>query len=519
MQQSALNYDKVMKPVTRAVESLKRDKELKRQFSEVIKKVEKLESAADDITKFKSVVDEKSYDQKVCLLKNLQQACANAINEVTRRSKLMSKEDPKKKVSDNPALEALASSLDAFKCQADKDLEAFDKWFNKESKPGTFEVNVPRDVTDMIAMADAKGRIGMPSDQSFDATITLSYKDRVPNLGTTLEKKGHEFVGEIGRALAPLKQDVARAFKAWNTEFAKIESKFERQEAEELFKTINKWFSEKLPKLVEPALKAAAKQALKDACSGMDGPKDVESKVDIEVKCDYSNIAEFKLKFPDNPADDLTKSLSKSFDSMASAEKGYNEAVKAILGNYKAVGDSIEELQKELQAGAKNPGDAKRKFDPDERLKAMSKATSELESNLKDGVKSSEALAGYLAPINKKLTDSKGALKDNATIKTADVERLSKDLSAALKELKGPVPGQLKKLDESVKASKEIQDTVTGLGGSDKSLPKAEDLKKALATIKKASAAFSTKPAEVQKSLTIPVDVDKLKSLTENLKS
>src|SRR5262245_28951409 len=100
MQHSSLNYDKVMKPVTRAMDALKRDKELRR--SSLMKQLDNLASAADDVAEFTSVVDEDSYEKKVKLLQKLQNKCADAIAEVKQLTN---------KSGANPAVEELISPL------------------------------------------------------------------------------------------------------------------------------------------------------------------------------------------------------------------------------------------------------------------------------------------------------------------------------------------------------------------------------------------------------------------------
>jgi hypothetical protein len=532
MQHSSLNYDKVMKPITRAVEALKREKELKRELSGVIKEVNNLESAADKVAEFKSVVDEKSYDDKVKLLNSLQKACGDAINEVKCLSKSLdkSKDKPKDKSKDvvnyKPALEELTDGLVKVQEQTKKNLGDLTSWFSKASKPGECEIKVPRDVTDMIEMADARGRIGMPSDQSFDATISLSYA-KSPTLGDMLEKNSREVIGEIGRALKPLKQEVAKAFKVWNSEFAEIEKQFDRPAAEKLFKTMNDWFSGKLPTLVEPALKEAVKQAVKDVCTQDRLLKDAWSEVKINVACDYGNIAEFVLKFPDNPAEDAAKSLGKQFDSMESAHKGYTDAIKLIMTHYESIrssSDTIRKLLADLQTALKRGGNAQAIFDKDKRLreqesKNLGSAITGLETALKDGEHGRSELAKHLEPVKKKVEDPKAGLKDNATIKPAELDKLRKLLTATMEQLNGSVK---KKLDEQhaiVDAAKNIQTGFGELGSRDKSPPSADDVQKLITDVKKASDSFSAKPSDLHKELTVNAELSKLRSLSENLKS
>lgn len=504
MLNAALKYDKLMKPVTRAMDALKREKELKRKLSEVFKQVDNLESAADEVEKFKSVVDEKSFDEKVKLLDNLSKACEKASGALKDLSK--KKGDKQGEIGEIPAVEGLAGALEDFQKEVDKNLKDVKKAFNAEARDDEFKFEVPEDLTDMIELVDGNSGIGLPSDQSFDATITLSW-DKIPNLGATLKKSEREFVGEIGKALQPLKQEVAKAFKMWNSEYEKIEAAFNKAEGEKLFKTINKWFTDRLPNVAKPALEDATKQALTKICSRTDGLKGADSKVKIDVADKYSNIAEFVLEFPDNPAKDLAKAAGKE-----SSEKDFNKAVKAIVLDYKSLSEAVEKLQKE----AKKSGDAKSKFDPAKQLDEISKATSELESDLKDGTKSSEGLADYLAPINKKFNDSKDSLKSKP-----DFDKLSKELSEALKRLKkgdGPIPARLKKLGETVADAKDIQTAIKELGGGGKSSPSADAQKKAFDLIdKKAKSSLSESPADVQKALTVSLDVDKLKSFVEKL--
>jgi len=526
-----MNYDKVLKPVTRAAESLQRDKDMKRQFSGVIKLIDKLESATDEVAKFKSVVDEKSYDEKVKLLTNLTKACDSAITELTRESKLKEKEDAKAKKdssknqnpkkakdeSDNPALEALASSLDDFKAQADKDLKSLDKWFSAESKKDTLEIKVPRDVTDMIELVDAKGRIELPGDQSFDATITLTFQD-APNIGEELKKNGREFIGEIGRALAPIKQDVARAFKAWNSEFAEIEESFDKPAADKLFKDINDWFLQKLPKLAEAALMSAAATAVKDICAKSKDYKQSADKVIPSVKYDDKNIAEFVFKIPDNPADETTKALGKGVENLEATQKEYKEAVDSVVENHESVDKALQAVQKKLEDSQKKGGDGQAKFDLSDELKELNRETGELETALKDARKTSGSLATDLNDVKKKVDGSKGALKSNATIDKAGFDKLGKVLTEAQTTLKKQIPDQLTKLDGLVKSIKTQHEAITKLGGRDKPPPKAEDLKKAKDALGSVGKDFQSEKANLAK-LKLPDGTDKLKSLVDNLKS
>jgi hypothetical protein len=508
MQQSSLNYDKLLKSITGAMKSLERDKELKRELSRVSRQVGAVESAANEVTKLTSVVDEKSFDQKVKLLKALQTACEKAGKDVKELDKAVKK----------PLLAELADSLEELKTKVKKDTDAFDKWFTKSSKPDECEIKVPRGVTNMIELVDTGGKIELTDDQSFDATITLSYKG-VPNLGDVLGKNDREFIGEIGRALTPLKKEVARAFKLWNTELEECLEKYDKQAAEKLFKTINKWFLKDLEELATPLLKEATQKAVNDVCAQTPGFKDAAGKVTIDVQYKNDNLAELVLDFPNNPADDVAKTATKSFDSAEKAHKGYKEAVTSIVKNYKVLDESIDELQKELNAGAKSPGGGKSKFDPADRLKLMARAASDLETALKDGEQARDDLANHLAPVNKKIAESKGALKKNSTIKPADVEQLSKGLMTTLKELQDPIKKQLKALDVSVTEAKEVQKKVGELGGGDKSAPAPDAQKKALDALKKAKTAFSIKSVDLEKKLKITADLDKLKDITDDLTS
>lgn len=509
MQNSALNYDKVMKPLTRAVDALKRDKNVKRECATIIRQMDKLESAAGKVTKFKSVVDEDSYDEKLKLLKALDAAGGEVANAALSLSKSL---------GDNPVVDGLLSALSDFRKQVSDNINEFESWFKKESKPGEFEFKVPRNVTDMIELADAKGRIAMPSDQSFDVSVTLSYGN-IPNLGKLLEKNGKEFIGEIGRALDPLKKDLASAFKAWNAEFLEIEEEFDKPGADKLFKTINDWFSVKLPKLAQPALEGAVKQAVQDVCKQSDGIKDKWKEVDVDVKCKYDNIAEYVFKLPDNPADDVSKAVGKGVENLESTQKEYKEAVDSIVENHDSVDKALQALQKKLGDAQKKGSGGQAKVDLSEELAAVNKETGELETALKDGRKISSSLGKDLDDVKKKVDSSKGTLKSNQTIDKGAFDKLGKVLAETQATLKKQIPDQLTKLDELVKSIKKQHETITKVGGSDKNPPNADDLGKANKALEPVVKDFQKQKSGLATNLKLPAEADKLKSLVDSLKT
>lgn len=517
-----VDTDKLIKPITKAVEGLKRAKDpgLREVLKDLDKQVEGLEKASKGFAKSKPVVDEKTFEEKKKQVETFNKACQSAKAAVekvkdlpvhgadskgTSRGSVEVKDVPKNarkpKVADLPVvgdqLEELHEKLSAAISRLEKDFAGFQSSFIAGSKDASLEVKVPKGMTNMIEFVGNRGTINLPDEQAFEATVTF---DGITN--QTAQSLGNfqkEFFGEVGRALEPLKKQVAKAFKDWNDEFEQIEREFDKNKAKKLSESINDYFKAKLPKFIEQELQTAAMKALTEAV-----PKGQESllrNVKASIQANYSSFSVFEITFPEKPG-----GLGKAYKDAESARQGLDEAAIKMGESY----GEVQESTKKLQAAI-----AKDNKDVDS--KDVQKAIENLESAVGDADSARQSLAEQLGPANKRLHDHKDALKDNPDIRYDELTKgLDRTLRGELKDGTGSISKTLKQVTETIDSARKLLTSFDGLHGRKGEAP---DQKKADAfktELDKFVKGLTLKPADLK--LEIKFDFSLLKSAAEKLK-
>lgn len=516
------DVDKMLGPVDRVLASLKRTRQpgWKNAFSDIQKAVDKLESKSKDLTKKKSVVDEKSFDGKIKALDELSKLCKSTEDAIQKlmtspvdtdpksRGAVQVNEVPKGKknatVADLPIvgdqLRDLKAAIEKTSQQIKKDKDDFTNSFDDSSKPDAIDVKIPKSMTNMVELCDRKGSITLPDEQTFEATITI---EGIAKATLVREKSNvlKEILGEVGRELEKEKRKIAAAFKTWNSKFEQVERNLTEENKKkglELFGLINKHFKDELPKFIKDSLDTAARNALNDALSKS---KEDLSKAKITVAATYKGFAEFEVTFPEKPG-----GLGKSFKDADSANSTLTEQATEIGEGYKELQDSSRKLQAAVAKGGKSA-----------ESKELQKAVSRLQGGVDEADAARQSLLDQLGPVNKKLRENKDTLKEDKEIK---YDELSKGLNAALRELKdGKVSSTLKGLTETINAAKKLVtafDELYGKGGGD-----APDQKKA-DTFKQDFDKFvkglTLKPQSFKEDLKISLDLALLKTVSEKFK-